>query len=434
MAAALLAALFAMGVFSATGVTADEHITVTAELVDLNDDTTTTTNDDTLRITVDGIPEGIAGSIANVVQIYMPEKLGADYVARWGVGADDQDLSGLTPVSGGYNTGGFYDFTFTASARIAPGEAIIEIAPGIGSHTLKQNHKITKVIIGSSSDTALQVTFEDTDGITISEAPAGPAITLSPGMVQTGEAVLTNPDLEFNADTNPRLYKIKVSGTGFGAADSTVGVTISFDPDGTDGDVTLDNLNDTATTEDDIRGGAFTDAEIEIPATLVGTPTEGKPVTIVVNATQGIGAGAETARSVFTVSVPPTPDPYTLSTDVATEAVRIELSGTSETPVPAGEDLTIEMKNWGLPSSIPESGVLILGVDSDPEDTREPYSGEPAEVRIEAGNKIVLSLTSRYVNGDAAGPLMRDQSYSVVFKKSAGITNPPWPVPGMPSS
>ena len=89
MAAALIAALFAMGVFSEGRVAAQgtSGVTVTAELVDLNDDPTTSTNDDTLRITVDGIPEGIAGDTANVVRIYMPDKLGTDYTARWGVGA-----------------------------------------------------------------------------------------------------------------------------------------------------------------------------------------------------------------------------------------------------------------------------------------------------------------------------------------------------------
>ena len=102
--------------------------------------------------------------------------------------------------------------------------------------------------------------------------------------------------------------------------------------------------------------------------------------------------------------------------------MRIELDANSEAMVPAGEDLTITLKKFGLPSSIPESSVLILGGSQagDP----EPYSGEPAEVRLEAGNKVVLSLTSRYVNGDAAGPLLAGRDYSVVFKKSAGITNP----------
>ena len=113
---------------------------------------------------------------------------------------------------------------------------------------------------------------------------------------------------------------------------------------------------------------------------------------------------------------------YELSTKVATEGVRIELDANSGDMVPAGEDLTITLKKFGLPSSIAESSVLILGksLAGDP----EPYSGEPSEVRIEAGNKVVLSLTSRYVNGDAAGPLLAGRDYSVVFKKSAGITNP----------
>ena len=112
---------------------------------------------------------------------------------------------------------------------------------------------------------------------------------------------------------------------------------------------------------------------------------------------------------------------YELSTDVASAGVRIELDAVADNEVPAGEDLTVTLKSWGLPSSIPESSVLILGESGD--DT-EPYSGEPAEVRIESGNKILLSLTSRYVNGNAAGPLLAGQPYRIVFKKSAGITNP----------
>ena len=67
---------------------------------------------------------------------------------------------------------------------------------------------------------------------------------------------------------------------------------------------------------------------------------------------------------------PVTPDPVTpdgedtfeLSSYVATEGVRIELDANSgKVMVPAGEDLTITLKKFGLPSSIPESSVLILG-------------------------------------------------------------------------
>ena len=124
--------------------------------------------------------------------------------------------------------------------------------------------------------------------------------------------------------------------------------------------------------------------------------------------TGGNGDGADDGDS-FELS----PDPA-----VASDPVRIKLDVRADTAVPPGEDLTVVMKGWGLPSIIPERSVLILGTGNG------AYSGEPAEVRIESGNKIVLSLTSRYVNGDPAGPLVAGQAYSIVFKASAGITNP----------
>ena len=98
--------------------------------------------------------------------------------------------------------------------------------------------------------------------------------------------------------------------------------------------------------------------------------------------------------------------------------------------VPAGDEITVTLKKFGLPPNIPESAVLILGTTSPAaraggaSEDPEPYSGEPAEIRIEGGNKVVMSLTSRYVNGEAAGPLFADHQYTIVFKKSAGITNP----------
>ena len=111
-----------------------------------------------------------------------------------------------------------------------------------------------------------------------------------------------------------------------------------------------------------------------------------------------------------------------LSTVVASAAVRIGIDTSAETAIPAGEDITVTLKDWGLPSSIPTSSVLILGTTAS--QAAEPYSGEPSEVRIGSGNKVVLSLTPRYGNGEAAGPLFATQDYSIVFKESAGITNP----------
>ena len=186
---------------------------------------------------------------------------------------------------------------------------------------------------------------------------------------------------------------------------------VSDDGDGNEITTGAPQLTPTNITVADIVDGEFT-SELTINGESLGSP-----YTVTVTSTQA----GDIITATFTVAAAPEPAPYTLSTDVATEGVRIQLSGTATTPVPAGEDLTVTLKKWGLPSSIPTSSVLILGTTSN---MSEPYSGEPAEVRIEAGNKILLSLTSRYENGEAAGPLLAGQDYSVVFKKSAGITNP----------
>ena len=103
--------------------------------------------------------------------------------------------------------------------------------------------------------------------------------------------------------------------------------------------------------------------------------------------------------------------------------MRIDLDVQASSAIPAGEDITVTLKNWNLPSSIPEDSVLIVGTD-DGKDDKDPYSGAPADVRIASGNKVVLSLTSRYDNGGPAGPLMKGQPYTIIFKESAGITNP----------
>ena len=143
--------------------------------------------------------------------------------------------------------------------------------------------------------------------------------------------------------------------------------------------------------------------------------------------------------AIFKVEEAPAPAPYSLSTDVATEGVRIEVSGESTTMVPAGEDLTVQLEKWGLPSSIPEESVLILGQGGVAATATTPgspaYSGQPASVRIEASNKIVLSLTARYDNGDAAGPLIRGERITQLSSRSRlASPTPPLPGAGTPSS
>ena len=185
-----------------------------------------------------------------------------------------------------------------------------------------------------------------------------------------------------------------------------------------------------ATLTGDVVGIAFRGTVSSVSYKVIASSTagvhtfngtlEGETATVVIGGDSDVTVQAATTNGGNGGEADESPI-HELSTDVASAGVRIELDAVAGKEVPAGEDLMVTLKSWGLPSSIPESSVLILGESGD--DT-EPYSGEPAEVRIESGNKILLALTSRYVNGNAAGPLLAGQPYRIVFKKSAGITNP----------
>ena len=384
MAAALLAALFAMGVFSAGSVGAQDEgpSADSAVLAEGTPANLTTQAGDTVTIEVSGLA-GLAPDDENAVTITMNEDLGTDPTATW-VGSSEL-LSTLTV--GAYAGGtGTYTMTFPATTSIFPGNGTITITLGANAR-IDTNTIITALTVGRATGATLN-TVDVGDGLAIAGAPGGPTISISPlsALIDTA------------ADTP--------------ANDITINITLAnFVPDGevTWGETDLDgDLTTPTDTTIDANGGLTT------TATLLGSAlTEAKELAITAAQT-----GDTAVSATFSIAAAPSPDPYTLSTDVATEGVRIEVSGESTTMVPAGEDITVQMEKWGLPSSIPEDSVLILGQGDG------AYSGEPASVRLEASNKIVLSLTARYENGAAAGPLLGGQKYTVVFKKSAGITNP----------
>ena len=99
-------------------------------------------------------------------------------------------------------------------------------------------------------------------------------------------------------------------------------------------------------------------------------------------------------------------------------AVRVEITTDAGTSVPAGEDIVVTLGGFGIPSTIDANSVLITS------DWFNGYSGPPADIVVGEKGKVTLSLASRYANGDAASPIYSGRNYSVVFKQSAGITNP----------
>ena len=402
MAAALLAALFAMGVFSATGVGADDdhegaeghtHPTATAEFNDMDAADGTDQEGDTVTITITGIDQEVLGTS---VRIGMP--------------ADDLDASSVVADWGGPGQVGTRietaQITFAAAAytvelptglTIRPGTATLTFTLGAGVTAVDENSLISSLEMGPAAGPSRIIADLPDGGLRIEDAPQGPRITLTPDEGITGEDA----------------YTVTVSGTRFGTG------AISLEAEDTNISLTSGDTVAAA----DITNGAFMDHEIVIPA-------QAEAVDIVITADQG---GAEATRAIFSVKAPEPEDP--LSSYIATEAIRIELEATASARIPPGEDITVTLKDFGKPANIPESSVLILGTTSETAGGRtagpatptspfnEPYSGEPAEVRI-SGNNVILSLTSRYVNGEAAGPLFANHSYTVVFKESAGITNP----------
>ena len=142
MAAALLAALFTMGVFSAGSVGAqDEGPTATAELVDMNTPATAdSTADDTLVITFNGLARQ-AGNATNTISITMEEALGdtSPTSADWKGGTQFADALSISDY-----TAGAYPVAITAA--IETGVAILEI--DTTDNEIDSNSIITALTIG----------------------------------------------------------------------------------------------------------------------------------------------------------------------------------------------------------------------------------------------------------------------------------------------
>ena len=191
LAAAMLAALFAMGVFSATGVGADSHgPTITAAITDATPATPDDQDDDTVTIEITGLV-GIGADSDNDIVITMPEDLGTAPTASWEGGVGNQVGDTLTIAS--YGTGGnadAYTLSFSAGTTIASGAAKITIDLGTDAD-VDTNTKITAMRIGRGDEgSATRNDFViPAGGVGISGAPTGPSITLDPATATTGTEV-----------------------------------------------------------------------------------------------------------------------------------------------------------------------------------------------------------------------------------------------------
>ena len=343
MAAALLAALFAMGVFApagvgaqATGPTATAELVDPADLTDVDTDTATeVTTDDTLVITFTGLTR-ISASGDNDVTITMEAALGTATTSTWGGGNQYAD----TPGVGGHN-GTAYPVSFSAGTSIEAGTAVLEI-PTAGN-TIDTNTMITALTIGR---TGLLQTVTNVP-IAITGAPDGPSITLD------STSAIVNADATLNAS----VVEVIVTGANF---DDATAVAISAVDDAeTPGEVDINGFEDgdddptTPVTEvggatvaveaADITDGEFT-ASVFVPITSA--------MTVTIIATQG----GDTAQAEFTVEEPPLEYDATTST-VPGSSQRLELR--AKMRVDERDAITVKMEKFYVPSSIDEEDVEI---------------------------------------------------------------------------
>ena len=418
MAAALLAALFAMGVFAPVGVDASVKTTPkpTAELsskdLDAENVTLTVTfetNDD-----IDGAPTG-----DNVVVVVPSDITASVTEANYPAGTDK-----ITVTQDGQTVG---------SVSVTAANTITITQPSEGGNVLRAHKKTTLTVTG--------LTLE------------GTAATGNVTVAQSAEATATT-----DREVSLSIYDAETAPTNISATVGSVATTlvVKFTPRA-DGDVTLDlpdkyiltaanvAVSSNATEAADslaannvqtISGIEATDTEVTVTFTLLSNLAVGDEITIsqAGNFSEKIEVGGP-AFSPRTGSVAPeSGSPGLLSpssgADNASKAganVKVTINANAGVVINGGSNIVITLPGFGIPSSIDTDDVIIDGrMDTDPTppspDTR--YYGNPDSVSV-SGDKITLRVPIR--NDDQAQSvtsIRATDDYRIIFFEEAGITNP----------
>ena len=280
MAAALLAALFAMGVFAPAGAGADNHDpTITSATFvegDANADPPTT---DKVVINLANL-RGVAANTDNDINITMQDVLGSGATAAWSGGSQfgaSFTVPAYTDTAG--DVPGHYAIDMGETQNIAAGTATLEITLGTGN-TVDTNAKITAMTIGNGaagSVTLNTITGIPDDGMGFANAPTGPTIEINPTSATQGDTGATQTvkltGMGYETGAAGTVGNISISGTGVTA--------ISVD---------ADSLIDASQQTYNTQTGAFS------TNVVISTATLGK---VTVSAEQ---TGKSTATAVFTVN------------------------------------------------------------------------------------------------------------------------------------
>lgn len=327
MAAALLAALFAMGVFSATGVGAQAMPTATAALVDENDPATPTdATDDKLVISVMGL-SAVGADASNTITVTANAAdlglTGADVMLSWGGGSQFGDEIASATIT---EADGIYAFTFSGGTSIVAGDATITITTGTDAR-IDSNTRITGLTIGRGTGATLNTIDIPDGGLAITGAPTGPSISVNPaiGAVPSGDPAM------------PTHYNVTIAGMNFTPGTIAAAMITARDTSLASGSDTVTLLEaDDAT---DISTDALEDATVGADGTFskdveFAAPTNSAATTIEISVTD---TGDTAVMAMFYLNTAPTitaidPDPMEVAHDAGAQDITVEgMDGDNDT-------------------------------------------------------------------------------------------------------
>ena len=102
-----------------------------------------------------------------------------------------------------------------------------------------------------------------------------------------------------------------------------------------------------------------------------------------------------------------------LSSQEPGAAVQITLEGTAATGIEPNQDITIELKGFGMPETIADTAISITSAE---------FKGSPTGVLV-TGSKITMTVPQVRANGNPQ-TMAVEGAYSIRIKQAAGISNP----------
>ncbi len=429
MAAALLAALFATGVFAPAGVGA---IKGTPKPTATLSETAYGTTGVTLTVTFE-VNDDVNNSQSKALKVVVPSTV----TASIGTGEANDDsrlaIDKIKVEQGGVEVGRVVYDPEGALAVDDYAFYIVEPAsddqttPILAEDTLTTLTISGLTLVGSNTENSsgtVRLT-QGSDTVQSNTIAVGPIVTafsveLSNYEVEAAKVAATLKVTSDSVATSsksivvnmPPTVSIITTGTtlteGISVETSLTGVTPTYGNDTTNGDTIT------------IASGNTADTEFTVTVSGLTNPSAKSDLEFKVS--HGASSKTDKAKLVDKTAVKLVPD-------VAGGVAQITIDANAGTAIDDTTQIVVDLKKFGVPASISEKAVLIYDVDGDGSDdgttAGDGYQGQPTSVSV-SGTKVTLTLPATIPNAGSAGVINTDvtDAYKVTFRLLAGITNP----------